>query len=272
MTPLNQRLLATPYGNINIAEGPNNGPTLFLLHGFTNRWQMFLPIIPHLINDWHIVCFDHRGHGGSDRFPPPYNAHVFYQDAEAVFNAFADTPVTLLGHSMGGSMALWLATNHPAQVNAVVTGDTSIDMSLHVAVMNNRRNSKLFSLRRRMAGQSVEDLTRRSVPLATAEELSQLDPHVMDFHAESRVDEFFAGVRSFNLEEIRCPTLLTQALPERGGILQDEEIPADLQKYSNISLLRFETGHDLEIEKGIGSLFFQAALSFIYQHRPKATA
>ena len=61
---------------LNIAEGPNNGPLLFLFHGFTNRWQMFLPILPSLLPSWHVVMFDHRGHGGSSQDGGEDQAHV----------------------------------------------------------------------------------------------------------------------------------------------------------------------------------------------------
>lgn len=264
---LTETPLITPFGTINLAEGPDNGPVLFLLHGFTNRWQMFSPILPHLIQNWHVVSFDHRGHGRSSRTPEAYTARVFYQDVEAVFLARASQPAFLLGHSMGGSMALWLAAIHPERIKAVVIGDTSLDLPRHIEVMNNRRNGKLFSLRRRMAGHAVEDLTRRGVPLYQAEELSRLDPRVMDFHAEGRVGEFFEGVRPFNLDDLRCPILVTQADPARGGILQDDEIPANLNYYPNLAFQRFECGHDMEMEKGIDSPFFQAALSFLNKAR-----
>lgn len=264
---LTETLLNTPLGKINIAEGPNNGPLLFLMHGFTNRWQMFTPILPHLIPNWHVVSYDHRGHGRSCHPAEGYTAHTYYQDVETIFAAKDDQPAFLLGHSMGGSMALWFTTHHPTQVKAVVIGDTSLDLPMHIEVMNNRRNVKLFSLRRRMAGHPVQDLTRRGVPQYQAEELSQLDPRVMDFHAEGRVDEFFAGVQPFNLAGFRCPILVTQADPARGGILQDAEIPADLSRYPNLSFQRFDCGHDLEIDKGIDSPFFQAALSFLMRHR-----
>src|SRR5664279_2871095 len=76
--------LETPPGNLNLTEGPANGPALILLHGFTNRWQTFLPIIPALTEKWQVIAFDHRGHGRSARVPGGYTAAGFYADAEAV--------------------------------------------------------------------------------------------------------------------------------------------------------------------------------------------
>ena len=249
--------------SLNLAEGPKNGPLFVLLHGFTNRWQVYLPILPSLIDSWHVVAFDHRGHGSSDRAPGGYTAAGFYADAEAVLAHFGAEPAILLGHSMGGSMALHLAQNHPEKVRAVITGDTSLNLAIHIAVMNSRRNTKLFGLRRKLAGRPVDELIRRGLPPEQAEEMSQLDPAVMDYHAEGRVAGFFADIEDVDFARIRCPLLLTQANPAKGGLLQDAEIPSVLAAHPEFQFMRFDTGHDLEIEKGPESPFFKAALQFL---------
>lgn len=259
-----REILITANGiNLNLAEGPQNGPLLVLLHGFTNRWQVFLPILPVLTEKWHAVTFDFRGHGRSDRFPGGYTAAGFYADAEAVLTHFSPEPAVLLGHSMGGSMALHLAQNHPERVRAVVTGDASLNLAIHIDVMNSRRNTKLFGLRRKLAGRPVDELIRRGLPPEQAEEMSQLDPAVMDFHAEGRVEGFFADVGDVDFDKIRCPLLLTQANPAKGGLLQEAEIPPVLAAHPEFQFLRFDLGHDLEIEKGPESPFFEAALRFL---------
>jgi len=52
---------------LNYAEGPASGPPLVLLHGFTGRWQGFLPLLPALSLRWHVYAPDYRGHGKSGR-------------------------------------------------------------------------------------------------------------------------------------------------------------------------------------------------------------
>lgn len=251
---------------LNIAEGPVNGPLLLLLHGFTNRWQVFTSVLPFLTPQWHVVAFDFRGHGQSAR-APRYSAKGFYQDGAAVLEHFASEPAVLLGHSMGGSIALHLAQNFPQKVRAVVTGDASFNLATHIEVMNSRRQVKLFGLRRKLAGRPVEELIRRGLPPAQAEEMSLLDPHVMDNHAEGRVGEFFADIEEVDFNRIRCPLLLTQASPAMGGLLQDAEIPLVLAAHPEFQFMRFEMGHDLDIEKGPESPFWQAALAFLERIR-----
>lgn len=262
---LREFLIDIPQVKLNIAEGPNNGPALLLLHGFTNRWQVFLPILPVLTQSWHVLTCDFRGHGRSGRVAGGYTAAGFYGDAQAVFQVCGAEPVFILGHSMGGSLALYLAQQHPERVAAVVTGDTSLNLAAHVQIMNNRRNTKLFGLRRKLAGRPVDELTRRGLLPESAEEMSRLDPAVMDYHAAGQVERFFADVSDVDFARLRCPLLLTQANPDKGGLLQDAEIPPVLAAHAEFQFMRFDSGHDLEIEKGLDAPFFKAALAF-FQH------
>jgi len=260
---LKETLFDSGFGVINVAEGPLNGPTLFLLHGFTNRWQAFMPFVDQWIGRYHLVAFDHSGHGKSFWRTKSYSANAFFEDAQAVFNAFCGEKAFLVGHSMGGSMALYLARAFPDKCLGVVTGDTSVCLKRHIDTMNNRRNTKLFSIRRRMAEMSHEQMLRKGFDPLTAEELDQLDPRVMDRHAAGQVEAFFADTPELSLDEILCPLLLVQANPAKGGILQDEEIPEDLPIRTNIRFRRFDLGHDLEVNRGAESPFFQAADHFL---------
>ena len=262
---LRESNLSTPQATLNLAIGPPNGPMLILLHGFTNRWQTFQAIIPALTRNWQVLAFDHRGHGASTRVPGGYSAAGFYADAAAVLNACVTQPAVLLGHSMGGSLALHLAQDVPDKVRAVVTGDTSLDLSMHIQAMNERRRTKLFGLRRKLAGRPLDELIRRGLDPEQAEEMSQLDPHIMDFHAEGRVQDFFKDINDLDFDSIRCPLLLTQANPLKGGLVQDAEIETVLMAQPRFHFQRFDTGHDLDIKQGPQSPFFQAALAFINQ-------
>jgi pimeloyl-ACP methyl ester carboxylesterase len=57
---------------LNIAEGPDNGPPLVLLHGGSGRWQAWDPIIPDLIARWQLFAPDLRGHARSGRVTGRY--------------------------------------------------------------------------------------------------------------------------------------------------------------------------------------------------------
>ena len=67
------------------------------------------------------------------------------------------------------------------------------------------------------AGRPLEALLP-AVAQERAEELSRVDPEVMQYHAEGRLPEFFADLPTFELQHVPCPVLLVQGNPALGAI------------------------------------------------------
>lgn len=102
-----------------VERGRRGGPTLLLLHGITDTWRSFEPVLPWLPPDWHVVSMTQRGHGGSST-AASYRTRDFAADAAALVAALALSPVLVVGHSMGAVNALRMAIDHPAEVRGVV--------------------------------------------------------------------------------------------------------------------------------------------------------
>lgn len=100
-------------------QGRRGGPTLLLLHGITDTWRSFEPVLPWLPPDWRVVSMTQRGHGGSSA-AASYRTRDFAADAAAMVAALGLAPVLVVGHSMGAVNALRLAIDHPAAVRGVV--------------------------------------------------------------------------------------------------------------------------------------------------------
>jgi 3-oxoadipate enol-lactonase len=67
-----------------------------------------------------IVTFDNRGAGRSDAPAGDYSIAQFAADAAEVLVATKAVPAHVIGHSMGGYIALTLATQHPTLVRSLV--------------------------------------------------------------------------------------------------------------------------------------------------------
>jgi pimeloyl-ACP methyl ester carboxylesterase len=80
-------------------------PPLVLLHGGGANAHWWDHVAPRLAQRFHVVALDFRGHGDSDH-PQTVVAGAFDQDLEAMLVHLDAGPVTLLGHSMGGGIAL----------------------------------------------------------------------------------------------------------------------------------------------------------------------
>lgn len=100
-------------------QGRRGGPTLLMLHGITDTWRSFAPVMPWLPPDWHVVSMTQRGHGGSST-AASYRTRDFAADAAALVAALGLPPVVVVGHSMGAVNALRMAIDHPEAVRGVV--------------------------------------------------------------------------------------------------------------------------------------------------------
>ena len=103
------------------------GPAIILLHGFTGSHQDWAFQIPVLSRKYRVVAMDHRGHGKSEApsSPDDYSVTIFAQDVYGLLQHLGISKTCLMGHSMGGFMALELALEHPEMVTALVLVDTS---------------------------------------------------------------------------------------------------------------------------------------------------
>jgi pimeloyl-ACP methyl ester carboxylesterase len=102
--------------------------TAVLVHGNGAHAHWWDALVPALVPGWRLVVPDLRGHGESAwAEPPAYRIQDFGADLTAVLDALAPAPVALVGHSMGGRIALWYATRHPERVRALAMLDTRLE-------------------------------------------------------------------------------------------------------------------------------------------------
>jgi pimeloyl-ACP methyl ester carboxylesterase len=110
-----------------IAESGVGGRPLLLLHGFTGAKEDFTEWLDPLADaGWHVVAPDHRGHGVSSKpeEESAYSFEILAADSLALLDALGWERFALLGHSMGGMVAQFVATKSPERLTALVLMDT----------------------------------------------------------------------------------------------------------------------------------------------------
>ena len=99
-----------------------DGPTLVLLHGLFGRAQNFGSLSRQLSARHRVMALDLRNHGASQ-----HAAGMSYADMAGdvveTLSAAGALPANVLGHSMGGKVAMMLALLHPEKVSRLLVAD-----------------------------------------------------------------------------------------------------------------------------------------------------
>lgn len=103
----------------------SEGPTILCLHGRWGRAETWSDFIQHYGKQYRIIAPDQRGHGLSSKPISKYTAEEMAEDIIELLNFLKLDSVILVGHSMGGRVAGYLAALYPNYVKALAILDRS---------------------------------------------------------------------------------------------------------------------------------------------------
>jgi pimeloyl-ACP methyl ester carboxylesterase len=117
---LEKRVVPSPVGPQTVFVG-GAGPLLVFLHGAGHQAGTWLQSARALATRYTLVIPDLAGHGESAPATGPIQASDIVSGLEAVIASQSQgRPVTLIGNSLGGWMAMVLARRHPEWVDRIV--------------------------------------------------------------------------------------------------------------------------------------------------------
>jgi pimeloyl-ACP methyl ester carboxylesterase len=264
-----ERTIATPHLRLAAkAWGDPALPPLLALHGWLDNAASFDALAPLICTHFHIVALDLPGHGRSQHRPPGVRYHFvdYLDDVLAAADALGWEKFSLLGHSLGGGIASFIAAAFPERMERLflieVAGAVSAPVEnslaqLQKGIVQFRDNAgkalRVFAdvesavAARRKAG-DLSDMAARALVLRGIREVEggwswSSDPRLMPASpqrfTEEQVLAILAGVRAPALFVLAEP--MAMQIPESLILKRAEQIP-------DLTLMRLPGNHHLHLE------------------------
>lgn len=106
-------------------DGPTDAPPLVLANSLGTTLHMWDPQVARLKQQLHIIRYDSRGHGNSERANTPYTIQDLGNDLLVLLDTLQIERAHICGLSLGGMVAQWFAIHHPDRTISVVLADTA---------------------------------------------------------------------------------------------------------------------------------------------------
>ena len=114
-----ERFLEVPGGRLRYLAAGEGEPVL-LVHGLGGEAANWLALAPLLLPGRRLLVPELPGHGGSSPLPAAPSLNAYADPLASLLEHEGATPAAIVGHSLGGAIALRLAIRRPETVRAIV--------------------------------------------------------------------------------------------------------------------------------------------------------
>ncbi len=94
-------------------EGRNNNKTVVLLHGFLQNLDVWSSYVLSYMRDFRVITIDLPGHGHTDSYGEVHSMDMMARVVKTVLDEAGVNQCVMVGHSMGGYVALAFAEKYP---------------------------------------------------------------------------------------------------------------------------------------------------------------
>ncbi len=113
---------------LNYLDWSGSGPTLILIHGYSDNPHVFDDLAPAFTDSFHVIAYARRGHGQTEA-KEPYDTPTLTEDLRGLMDKLDIAKAHLAGWSMGGNEITAMASTHPERVDRIVYLDAAYDWS-----------------------------------------------------------------------------------------------------------------------------------------------
>ena len=194
-------------------RGPADAPPVVLLHGITGHARVWDHLAERLAPRHRVLVLDQRGHGDSDPAPDDdYRVGTMADDVAAFVGSLRLDRFALLGHSMGGRIAIKYAADHAARLERLVIIDIGPDINL--AGLQRVRDMMAKSPERIESEDWAVEYIRRANPLQDLDMLRERVRHGLKRLPDGELTWKYAkGLRDMMREGRRDAVDLWEPLP-----------------------------------------------------------
>jgi pimeloyl-ACP methyl ester carboxylesterase len=111
---------------LNYLDWGGTGPTLILIHGYSDNPHVFDDIATAFTDKYRVIAYARRGHGKSEA-KPPYDTATLTEDLRGLMDGLGIKKAHLAGWSMGGNEITAMAGTHPERVDRILYLDAGYD-------------------------------------------------------------------------------------------------------------------------------------------------
>lgn len=234
-----------------VHRGDAARPLLVLLHGAGANAHWWDHVAPALAETHHVVALDFRGHGDSD-YPEEVRSGAFVADLEALLEHLGRPEPILVGHSMGGAVALEHAARRgktralallDLARGASATTRRRLSRTLRVRFSYRNRDQAIARFRFVPAAKHAPDALRRAI---AARSVRELPDGGFGFKFDPRW--FALPQRPLPpLSSVHCPTLLVRGA--ESALLTHQGAEELLREIPGAELAEIpEAGHHVHLD------------------------
>jgi len=200
-----------------IERGNKNGKPLVLIHGYTDNGRDWLPLVPYLDPQYHLLIVDIRGHGASSKPECCYAPIDFAYDIKLLLDAKHIERADIMGHSLGSIIAQVFAEQFPDRVNKTILVSSTGGRRAQCTVKN-----------------AVPSMDFRSAIVKLSDPIDPESPFMIEWYASpTPVDEDF--LRRQRADAAKIPVKVWLAILDQG--LSGLDLQANLNKLQSPTLL-----------------------------------
>jgi len=229
-----------PIRNLHFIERPGNGPPVLFIHGFaqsTVYWQEWVDLLGE--RGIHAVAVDLPGFGGSASQPGPYTLESLADAVAGFIGQHKLGAVTLVGNSMGSTVAQLVTLRHPELVRRLVLTATS---SGATAPPPNLAQLKPEETRHYWATRDIPEMVNgfffaKSPPAGYADRFYAA-ARQMSVNAAVEASESNQSWQTLQrLGEIKVPTLIIQGRHDQGKTPKEGELMVSRMRDARLVVL-----------------------------------